>query len=562
MGFPAVEHLLAGSGETLNNLTLQLGTVRYGEDYLGELVQKLAHQTVPGIRLSERLEKSTSWVMVSRLSSLTLEIQPVTNTLDDFSGLLRTTTKILESVGRACLTDVRVEFKVDPIARFGHWLSGPEALLEACKALEDALLSFPNSCILVHDSVDHRRAGRAGFWSPIIQNAFPKLTERGLLTFNFVRSKSSLVYYLLPRQTRTESAHVTAKLNTTDPPGHEEVVMCLVASHDSTRIVTAAMDGTIIIWDTSSGDVLQEWFAHADGVVALALSPDSRHLVSAGDPAVIVWTIDDSVQKVTELAQNTGNPVACAWSPDGTLVASASSDGTVHVWDGNTFQHRDLVVDPEVPRSLRFSPDSRYLAWTSGGSCFIWRPLSGEQPARLSLHPDDDHGVSTYGFSFDTESRRIATGQTHYGRGRDRCVLRIWDIPACTAFAVLSEQSRSRSPAVTGVSFSPNGKYLLSTFNDDYARVCDVESGEQIASFQNQGSGEACFSPDGTYIAAGTGGGRVRLWRMGDGLSVADFGQHTDWVGHIVFSPNGEFLASADNEGIVHICRLSNFIGY
>ena len=104
---------------------------------------------------------------------------------DRFSRTVRSATRILQRIDslRGRLNDVRVEFKADPLSKLGACLSGASAPLEACKMLEAALLTFPNSPIIVRDPVRNRRAGRAKLWSPFIRRAFPRLDARGLLTF-------------------------------------------------------------------------------------------------------------------------------------------------------------------------------------------------------------------------------------------------------------------------------------------------------------------------------------------------------------------------------------------
>ena len=140
--------------------------------------------------LLEHLEQSIT--RLSCLCSMALVIIPGRNSYTDiedrFSRVIRSATTILERINRGCLTDVRVEFKADPLAKLGARLTGASAPLEACKQLEMALLTFPNAPVLVHDPVRNRRAGRAKFWSPIIRRAFPKLDDRGLLALNFTRS--------------------------------------------------------------------------------------------------------------------------------------------------------------------------------------------------------------------------------------------------------------------------------------------------------------------------------------------------------------------------------------
>ena len=132
---------------------------------------------------------------LSRLSSLTLmfcewdDDERKSVQIRDFPDDIRSATRFLEHVRRTSLTEVRVEFEVDPIASLGSRLSGPEAPLEACGLLEKALLTFPNSRITVSDGKTYWRAGRPTLWSPVIRHAFPKMDEKGLLHLNFMHSR-------------------------------------------------------------------------------------------------------------------------------------------------------------------------------------------------------------------------------------------------------------------------------------------------------------------------------------------------------------------------------------
>ena len=349
--------------------------------------------------------------------------------------------------------------------------------------------------------------------------------------------------------------------------------MGLVASHDSKRIVTASDDGTIVIWNASLGTVSQEWLAHRGPVAGFALSPDSRRLVTASDirsdstvPTLAIWEIGSKgVRKVTThaLQDYTEAVWACAWSSDGALVASLSSIGLVRVWDSRILQLRDQLEDPPpppveymAPPCLQFSPDARCLAWTSGYGCCLWRPLTGGRPKRLPSHPSRAK-VRINASGFAPDSARIATAHGPLRHGAvdpDESVVRIWDVATGVALGVLAGHSQR----VADVSFSPDGRSLVSASDDGSARIWDAESAAQTASLEESGDAvsKALFHPGGKHIAIVSGEKRVKLWKTGDSACTATFTEHKRPVRHIAFSPNGKFLASGDGEGVVRIRRL------
>ena len=143
------------------------------------------------------------------------------------------------------------------------------------------------------------------------------------------------------------------------------------------------------------------------------------------------------------------------------------------------------------------------------------------------------------------------------------CVL-IWDIATGTPFAVLEDATK-----VQDITFSPDGRFLLSLDDYNELNIWDTDSWNVKASLEGSGadgpSHRACFSPDGNYVAVvsqdhSTDIYAIRLWRIGETMCTALFTEHRRWITHLAFSPNGEFLASGDALGIVHIRRLSDFV--
>lgn len=369
---------------------------------------------------------------------------------------------------------------------------------------------------------------------------------------------------------------------------------CLVASPNSKWIATASKDGTIIIWDAEHGTIMLEWIAHWGPVGNITFSPDGRRLVSSmfwgdsDDSTLIVWDISRNVSKIAVLAivDKTG-VTASAWSPDGTLIASAYDNAIIVIWDAVTFQQRYLLtIDVQSqPYSLRWSSDSHYLAcahtyhnrtdlrrWTA------WSPPTGEPPKGFTFHQ-----TSCEVWSFDRDGRRIAIAvsirpadlnywmpegvsvgdgiQSSDGRSRLYSRIEIWDVVRGVPLVILRNAKE-----IHAISFSPDGRSLLSISKDGLMKVWDTQTTHETGSLAGDGGRfpTACFSPDGKYIAAAsnkerTGTFTVRLWRVGEALCATVFREHKDRISHLAFSSNGQFLASGDWSGIVHIRCLSDF---
>src|SRR5438093_1353172 len=74
--------------------------------------------------------------------------------------------------------------------------------------------------------------------------------------------------------------------------GHRLPIRQVVFSPDGKQLASASVDGTVKLWDTTTGQEEHTLHGHAAGVEGVAFSPDGKRLASASnDQTVKVWDL-------------------------------------------------------------------------------------------------------------------------------------------------------------------------------------------------------------------------------------------------------------------------------
>ncbi|MEK7684156.1 MAG: WD40 repeat domain-containing protein, partial [Verrucomicrobiota bacterium] len=227
-------------------------------------------------------------------------------------------------------------------------------------------------------------------------------------------------------------------------------------SSDGRTLIAAA--GTKLKLLDAATQWEQPLLEDSDGIYAVVLSPKRTNILAAASQTgethtIKLWDLA-SRQLLATLTGHTETITAIAFSPDGKLLASASWDDTVRLWnvESKNPQPRVLTKYYDAALCLAFSPDGKYLV-TSGS------PQGSESPIRIfdlvteaEVKPQLEGHISwVYALAFSPDGRQLASA------GGESTIF-VWDFAA----RKLLDQLAGHGGQIRTLAFSPDGQRLVS----------------------------------------------------------------------------------------------------
>lgn len=365
-------------------------------------------------------------------------------------------------------------------------------------------------------------------------------------------------------------------------PAHNDVIYSVSFSNDGERFVTASKDGTVKIWKQNGSRIrtiegssgltsvnfsrdgkiiaagtldgkIQLWDregraidtleGHSSQVNSISFSPDGKIVSASDDQTVRLW--QPSSPWLTVFKAHNAPVQYISFSPDGEVLASASKDNTVKLWNSARIGNQPSLLKEhtDVVDGVIFSPNNKLIVTTGRDDKVIIRDRDGK-PKYPPISRYSPLGYSSV--SFNSSSDRIAVAGTKFVG--TKFVVQLFSLAGNPLLSFPAHDAQ-----ILRVRFSPDGKTLATASDERTAKLWDSQGNLQhILKGHRAGVWDVNFSREGNMIATASQDKTVKLWNQ-NGTLLHDLIGHREQVSSVSFSPNSKILATASDDRTIKL---------
>ena len=325
--------------------------------------------------------------------------------------------------------------------------------------------------------------------------------------------------------------HVMGKLTHTFT--HEDEVMLVVFSPDSSMLATVSDAGLISVWNVDTGERIT--VIRGPGIVgSLVFSRDSDVLVSGSETwigninTLRMW--DTKTGTLIKTFNYKENVKTIALSPDNFTLAVGEYHNAVQLFDVVTGTHKITITEDQgIIDHIYFATDNTLVSEELGGTTQLWETDTGTLWA--TLRPNEAYVCRVF---ISTNSTPLIATDKREG------FVQIQNIITGEQIGTLLYHGRDVKNVLFGT--ENNRIAALDGWQPD-VYLWNATTANRIATLEHENRVETlAFSPDGKHITVNTDDG-VYVWETSEGTLSATFIGHYLFENN-VFSPDSRTLVS------------------
>uniref|UniRef100_G3TYY1 Autophagy related 16 like 1 n=1 Tax=Loxodonta africana TaxID=9785 RepID=G3TYY1_LOXAF len=276
--------------------------------------------------------------------------------------------------------------------------------------------------------------------------------------------------------------------------------------------------------------------AHDGEVNAVQFSPGSRLLATGGmDRRVKLWEVfGDKCEFKGSLSGSNAGITSIEFDSAGSYLLAASNDFASRIWTVDDYRLRHTLTGHSGKvLSAKFLLDNA-------------RIVSGSHDRTLKLW--DLRSKVCIKTVFAGSCNDIVCTEQCVMSGHFDKKIRFWDIRSETIVREMELLGK-----VTALDLNPDRTELLSCSRDDLLKIIDLRKNAVRQSFSAPGFKcssdwtRAVFSPDGSFVTAGSAEGSLYVWSVLTGkVEKVLSKQHSSSINAVAWSPSGSHVVSVD----------------
>lgn len=291
-----------------------------------------------------------------------------------------------------------------------------------------------------------------------------------------------------------------------------------------------------------------------DWVTAVAFSNDGKMLAAASYEVVRLWDVESN-KHIKDLKLKGGFARSLLFLPDDSTLLVGGYQ-TIEVWDTQKQERTgELKGQRGYITGLALSADGRLASSGEDMTVRIWNLAEQTETASLKSFL-----YSVNGLAWSPDGTHIATVDGDETRLTKPGYVKLWNAQS----GELVKEFPQHKLCATGVTFTPDGKYLLTSSLDEHINVYDIETGAALGFFGGHSRPTNCVLvlPEGKIAISGSGGrakggNEVKVWNIQDGEEFGIIDAHQGKVTCIAIAPDGKTLATGSYDKAVGLWDIS-----